>query len=153
MKSLCTELPVTDVTDVPSNGQPANTNSPMSAGVPPEVPTTNTAQRLEFLYKLSSKFRTETWQNGLLQTIMEHLVDEIPGATRGALLLNDHEKGQKSTNPNDRFLLPAYVSSNGPIINMALASRAMSEGKGFIWPEGKQDEIDDGFHKKGGLLL
>ena len=62
--------------------------------------TAETARRLELLYDLPLQFAAETRLDTLLQTIVERLVEIIPDADRGALLLRD---------PNsDALLLKAY---------------------------------------------
>jgi adenylate cyclase len=66
----------------------------------------------------------------LLQTITERLVEIIPGATRGALLLKDTVSGE--------LLLKAHVPVGQPSISMTLATRTMARRRGFIW----RDNLD-----------
>ena len=135
MKQQVLEPPVRDVADTPSDGKPGNMTSAMSAFAPAEIVPTDVTQRLMLLYDLLSQFGTERRLNRLLQTMMERLVDVIPGATRGALLLCDRD--------SDTLLLQAYVSSNGPAVDTALVRRALSEGEGFIWPCSEEDDDRD----------
>ncbi len=104
--------------------------------VPSEVDPTNAAQRLAFFYDLVSQFGMKRELNGSLQTMVEHLVDVIPKATRAALLLRDRE--------SDKLLLQAHVSSDGPAVDMALARCAMEECKGFIWQRNEERDGSDG---------
>jgi adenylate cyclase len=93
-----------------------------------KTPITNVTQRLLLLYELPLLFGKETQLDRLLQTIVEKLVEAIPGAERGALLLKDRE--------NETLLLKTYLSSDRPAVSKTLALRAMTSGKGFIWRKG-----------------
>jgi adenylate cyclase len=90
-----------------------------------ETPTPETARRLALLYELPFHFAAEKGLDRLLQTIVERLVEVIPDAARGAVLLRDRG--------TDTLLLKAYVSPGQPAVSETLARRAMTEGKGFIW--------------------
>lgn len=89
------------------------------AGTPPA------GRRLALLYEVLLKCGTLNDLDALLQMIVERLVEAIPEATRGALLLRG---GQ-----NDALLLKAYLSAEGPMVSETLARRAMRERIGFIW--------------------
>ena len=91
---------------------------------PGEVVTTDTARRLALLYELPLQFAKETRLDALLQTIVEQLVDVIPDAARGALLLRERER--------DALLLKAHVPPGEPSASENLARRAMAQGEGFI---------------------
>ncbi len=93
--------------------------------VPMSGPTGDVARRLALLYDLPLQFAAEARLDTLLQTIVERLVEVIPGATRGALLLRERE--------TDKLLLKAYVSPGQPAVSETLARRVMAEGKAFIW--------------------
>ncbi len=95
--------------------------------------TAESARRLEVLYELPLQFAAETRLDALLQTIVERLVEVIPGAARGALLLRD-------TNC-DALLLKAYYPSDEPAVSETLARRAMTERKGFIWRRSVEGDI------------
>lgn len=97
------------------------------AGTPPA------GRRLALLYEVLLKCGTLNDLDALLQMIVERLVEAIPDASRGALLLRG---GQ-----NDALLLKAYLSAEGPVVSETLARRAMRERIGFIW---RRSDADDG---------
>ena len=66
--------------------------------------TTQTMRRLALFYDLPLQFAAVTSLDALLQTIVERLVDVIPGAARGALLLKDR---------TDRAIAPESPSAGG----------------------------------------
>jgi adenylate cyclase len=102
--------------------------------VPLQGPTGDAARRLALLYELPLQFGAETRLDTLLQTIVERLVEVIPGAARGALLLRERE--------TDKLLLKAYVSPGQPAVSETLARRVMAERKAFIWR--RSEEADAG---------
>jgi adenylate cyclase len=86
------------------------------------------AQALAVLYELPLQFGEQTELDALFQTIIERLVEIVPAATRGALLLEDQTSGE--------LLLKAHVPAGQPSVSMTLASTTMSRRQGFIWREG-----------------
>jgi len=102
--------------------------------------TAETARRLELLYDLPLQFAAETRLDTLLQTIVERLVEIIPDADRGALLLRDLN--------SDALLLKAYRAAGGPSVSETLARRAMNEGKGFIWQRSIEGDISGSIVQK-----
>jgi adenylate cyclase len=88
------------------------------------------AEALTLLYQLPLQFSEQNDFDVLLQTITERLVEIIPGATRGALLLKDTVSGE--------LLLKAHVPVGQPSISMTLATRTMARRRGFIW----RDNLD-----------
>ncbi len=98
-----------------------------------ESATAESARRLEVLCELPLQFATETRWDALLQTIVDRLMEVIPGAARGALLLRDP--------CSDMLLLKAYQSSGEPAVSETLARRAMRERRGFIWRRGVEGDI------------
>jgi adenylate cyclase len=84
-------------------------------------------QALALLYELPLRFSEEDNIDDLLQTMVDRLVEIIPSASRGALLLNDPVTGE--------LLLKAHLPVGQPSINMALAFRTMILRQGFIWRE------------------
>src|SRR5882724_1626276 len=82
-------------------------------------------RRLAILLDLPRQFGSQTGQNELLQIIMNRVVEVIPAARRGALLLRDPRQ--------DTLLLKAYVSADEPAVSETLARRAVEEKRGFIW--------------------
>lgn len=87
-------------------------------------------RRLALLYELLLQCGTASKLDSLLQTIVERLVEVIPDASRGALLL----RGRDET-----LLLKAFRSAEGPVVSETLARRAMREGIGFVWKRGPED--------------
>lgn len=83
------------------------------------------AQRLALLYELPLQFGRETELGALLEKIVQRLVEVIPGATRGALLINDRTTGQ--------LLLKAHVPRGTPAVSLSSARQAMEHREGFIW--------------------
>jgi adenylate cyclase len=82
-------------------------------------------RRLKMLLDLPRQFGAQTGQTELLQTVMNRVVEVVPAARRGALLLS---------NPQDNsLLLKAYVSADEPAVSETLARRAIAEKRGFIW--------------------
>ncbi|HWT77336.1 MAG TPA: adenylate/guanylate cyclase domain-containing protein, partial [Candidatus Methylomirabilis sp.] len=102
--------------------------------VPMQGPSGDAGRRLALLYELPLQFGAEARSDTLLQTIVERLVEVIPGATRGALLLRQRE--------TDQLLLKAYVSPDQPAVSETLARRVMGEGKACIWR--RSEEADAG---------
>ena len=93
--------------------------SPGRAGTPAAE------RRLKFLLDLPRQFSALTGSNQLLQMVMSSVVEVIPAARRGALLLR---------NPRgDSLLLKAYVSADEPAVSQSLAQHAIAEKRGFIW--------------------
>jgi len=99
---------------------------------PPEGAATDRA-RLALLYELPLQFGAEIQLETLLQKIVERLVDVIPGAARGALLLRDSDK--------DTPLLKAHVPAGKPSVSENLARRAMEKREGFIWRRSDEDKV------------
>jgi adenylate cyclase len=79
------------------------------------------AMLLEILVQFSLPARLDQ----LMQTITSRVVELIPGAKRGALLLR---------NPaSNRLVLAAFVSPNGPALSETLARRALDQREAFVW--------------------
>lgn len=96
-------------------------------------------RRLALLYELPLKFAKEPRLDGLLQKIVEHLMEVIPGVTRGALLLSDPQTG--------KLVLKAHLPAGEPAVSMTLALQALTRREGFIWRHDDQDTtISVGFH-------
>jgi adenylate cyclase len=88
-------------------------------------------RRLALFYDLPLRLGQEKHLDSLLQTIVDRLVQTIPGASRGALLVRDPKSGE--------LLLKAHIPSGEPAISMTLAHRAMEEREGFLWRRGESD--------------
>jgi len=61
----------------------------------------------------------------LLQKIVRRLVEIIPGAERGALLVKDPKTGE--------LLLKAHLPAGQPAVSITLAHRAIEQRQGFVW--------------------
>ena len=88
----------------------------------------NRAQGVALLYEMPLQFAKETELDTLFQKIIERLVEIIPAASRGALLLEDEASGE--------LLLKAHIPAGQPAVSMSLASRAITRRQGFIWRQG-----------------
>jgi adenylate cyclase len=96
----------------------------------PEATTTDSARRLGLLCELSLQFGGEARVDVLLQTIVDRLIEVIPPATRGALLLKDRATG--------RLLLKAWAPGEEPAVSLTSAQQAMDERKAFVWRRGPE---------------
>jgi adenylate cyclase len=101
--------------------------------VPVQATTSDATRRLALLYELPLQFGAESGMDTLLQTIVERLVEVIPGAARGAVLLRERD--------TDKLLLKAYVSPGQPSVSETLARRAMTEGRAFIWRRAEEADV------------
>jgi adenylate cyclase len=90
-------------------------------------------RRLAMLYELLAKVGAATQVDAVPQLIVEWLLEAIPQAAHGSLLLRNGE--------NDALLLKAYRSSDGPVVSETLARRAMREKIGFIWQRSDESEV------------
>ncbi len=103
--------------------QMRDTNQPLALGDTSSASATE--RRLALLLDLPMRFAAQSGQHELLQAIMDRVVEVIPAARRGALLLRDPRQ--------DLLLLKAYVSADEPAVSETLARRALTEKRGFIW--------------------
>ena len=88
------------------------------------IGTTPAEKRLALLLDLPRQFSGQNGVNDLFQTIMARVVEVIPSARRGALLMRDGEK--------DSLLLKAYVANAEPAVSETLARRTLAERRAFI---------------------
>jgi adenylate cyclase len=103
------------------------------APLPPVPGTTPEEKRLAMLLDFPRQFSAQTGINGLFQTIMTRVVEVIPAARRGALLMRDAENG--------KLLLKAYVANEEPAVSETLARRTMSERRAFVWTMGQPGDM------------
>ncbi len=82
-------------------------------------------RRQALLLDLPGAFASASNLDDLLQTILQRVVDALPAAERGALLLCDPA--------SDALRLVAYVAEGEAAVSETLARRALGEGKGFLW--------------------
>jgi len=92
-------------------------------------------RRLAMLLDLPMEFAAQTVQAQLFQTIMNRVVQALPAARRGALLLRDPQQ--------NALLLKAYVSADEPAVSETLARRAIDEKRGFIWRLNQSGDISE----------
>jgi len=127
--------PVPAPTPVPVAAPPAPAPQPVApapvpvvaaatAPAPADAATTDFRKRLASLFELSLQFTPEMRLDAVLQSVLQRLVQLMPGGRRGALLIHDHVK--------DKLVLRATVPSADVIVSESLARRVMSEGHGFI---------------------
>src|SRR5215213_2418824 len=93
-------------------------------------------QRLALFYELPLQFGEETRLEALLQLIVERVVNVIPGARRGAVLVKDK---------NGKLALKAHLPAARPSVSLTMAARAMDQRLAFVWPPisvGKQQIPD-----------
>ncbi|MDF2439544.1 MAG: hypothetical protein JWN98_528 [Abditibacteriota bacterium] len=146
---------------------PALLSANLSAhGIPTGWDDSVLSRRLALVYELPLQFAAETRLSDLLQTIVHRLVEVIPDAARGALVLREKgASGRLDTNwgevaagqdaiakdaqiPGAAFsgeagvLVPqAYYPLDGPpVVSKTLARRAMAERAGFIWRRGEESD-------------
>jgi adenylate cyclase len=94
---------------------------------------TTSGRRLRMLLDLPARLGAQTGLNELFQAIIGQIIEVIPAAQRGALLLHDPQQ--------DTLLLKAYVSADEPAVSQTLARRALEERRGFIWRSGTSGDI------------
>ena len=90
-----------------------------------ERPSEALHRRLALLYDLPLQLGAGSRLDVMLQTIVERLVEAIPRAARGALLVTS-----KGTN---QLLLKAHVPAGKPAVSLRLAQQAMERRQGFLW--------------------
>ena len=91
----------------------------------PKSTSLDIAQTQSLLLEILVQFSLPAPLDQLLQTIIGRVVDLIPGAKRGALLLLNPE--------TDGLLLTAFVSPDEPSVSETLARRALKQQEAFLW--------------------
>ncbi len=89
-------------------------------------------RRLRLLYDLPLQFAGEEDIHALFGLILKRIVELIPSAERGALLVIDPVYG--------KLALRASIPEDDPPISRTLIQRAVGEASGFIWS--RQEEVD-----------
>ena len=95
-----------------------------------EEAITDSERRLAFFYELPLKFGQETQLDELLQLIVERVVNVIPDAIRGAILVRSRQTGQ--------LLRSASLPKASPAVSTTLAQQAIARREAFIWSNDKQ---------------
>ena len=90
--------------------------------------TPDSARRLTLLCDLALLFGREAKLESLLQTILERLLDVLPKAARGALVVREPA--------TEDLVLKAHVPLGNPSLSITLARQAMEHREAFIWPPG-----------------
>jgi adenylate cyclase len=129
-------LPISDLSTGPSGPDmqvlkmvDTGPKAPMAVA----IGATPAEKRLALLLDLPRQFSGQNGVNDLFQTIMARVVEVIPSARRGALLMRDGEK--------DNLLLKAYVANAEPAVSETLARRTLAERRAFIWTIGPSGEL------------
>ena len=91
----------------------------------PRTPTLELMQQQTLLLEILVQFSLPAPLDQLLQTIITRVIDLIPGAKRGALLLSNAQ--------TDALLLAAFVSPAEPAVSETLAKRALNRQQAFVW--------------------
>ena len=113
---------------VPEDHPETKITESLGAAVPARVAldtASETSRRLAMLCELPLSFGAATRLDALLQTIVERLVEVVPGAARVALLVADPATGQ--------LLLKAHLPAGRPAVSLTLAQRAVAQREGFVW--------------------
>ena len=95
----------------------------------PDATATDTDRRLNLFYDLPLEFAAQTQLDALLQLIVERVVQAIPEAKRGALLVRARQSGQL-----EKLTLKAHVPAGRPAASTRLAQEAIERKQAFIWP-------------------
>jgi adenylate cyclase len=90
-----------------------------------DIVNEDAARRLALFYELPLQFGQETRLDELLQLVVERVVNVIPGADRGAVLVKDK---------NGKLALKAHLPMGHPAVSLTMAERAMDQHTAFIWP-------------------
>lgn len=92
------------------------------------------AARLAMLYDLPLQFAAEPDLNKLYKLILTRVMELIPGAKRGSLLIIDPAI--------NKLVLRASIPAEAPAISRTLIKRAVNEKQGFIWGEDAESSQD-----------
>jgi adenylate cyclase len=90
-----------------------------------DIANQDAARRLALFYELPLEFGKETRLDALLQLIVERIVNVIPRAERGAVLVKDR---------NGKLALKAHLPVGHPAVSLTMAQRALDQQSAFIWP-------------------
>ncbi|HEX9997626.1 MAG TPA: adenylate/guanylate cyclase domain-containing protein [Abditibacterium sp.] len=92
-----------------------------------------TARQLAQVYGLLLRCSDTPDLDALMRDIVGRVVDVVPQARRGALLLHSRE--------TDALLLAGFRGEGGPAVSETLARRAMNEKRGFLW-RGENEDVE-----------
>ena len=91
------------------------------------------AVRLAMLYDLPLQFASTHDLASLCNLVLRRLIELIPGAERGAILVNESATG--------KLAVRASVPEEDPPISRTLVIRAATERQGFIWEEESEQDL------------
>lgn len=97
--------------------------------------------RLNLLYDLPLQFAAERDEKALYNLILNRVVDLIPGALRGALLIFEPASG--------KLALRASIPLDNPPISRTLIKRAISDANGFIWSADGEEDLTKSIQRIG----
>lgn len=103
------------------------------ADIPVSSLTGNATARLRLLYDLPLQFAAEKDIRALYSLILSRVVDLIPGALRGALLIFEPASG--------KLALRASIPEDNPPISRTLIKRTIADGDGFIWSSEQEQDL------------
>jgi adenylate cyclase len=120
----------------------------IDATVPVFAPlTSRTAdfhEQMALLCEIPLQFAAETRLEVLLEIVVKRLLEVIPGAKRGAVLLQDRGTAQ--------LLLKAHLPAGEPSLSVTLARRAMERREGFLWWKGEKPTVSQlEYHMRSGM--
>jgi adenylate cyclase len=105
-----------------------------------EVTATEAERKFTLFYSLPLKFGEETDINSLLKVIVENVVEAIPAAQRGAVLIEDKE--------TEQLALRAHVPVGKGAASKTLARQAINQLKAIIWPSPKAPPIEQPYFEE-----
>lgn len=91
------------------------------------------AQRLSMLYDLPLQFAAEPDLAKLYRLILARVMELIPGARRGALLIIDP--------PTGKLAVRASLPEESPPVSRTLVKRAAEKQQGFIWGDEQEPDM------------
>lgn len=98
-------------------------------------------RRLQLLYELPLQFAQIGDLTSLFSVILDRVIELIPVAERGALLVIDP--------PDGKLALRASIPEDEPPISRTLIRRAAREASGFIWSRYREVEESQSIHSLG----
>jgi adenylate cyclase len=104
----------------------------LKLALPVEAIHSRDQKRLEMLYDLPLQFAAEQDLTRLYSMILDRVLQLMPGAMRGALLIKDPYTG--------KLALKASVPADTPPISRTLILRAAREQNGFIWGDSDAEQ-------------
>jgi adenylate cyclase len=120
--------------EMPEEGVAFSLSASILAPPPLKELADQARRRLELLYDLPLTLAAEKDLGRLYGLILDRVLQLIPGAVRGALLIKEPMSG--------KLELRASVPASAPPISRTLILRAVSQQTGFIWGDNAEDQDD-----------